>query len=116
MIALFNTTDLEDAVRNHIQYMHSCCGRESQAAAELADLKKQANGEIERVRQLVKQNTQFHNSSLKLHANLNDAIELAEETVGYASSYFQEKWRLNERLAELKLKANPKGISDAIIR
>lgn len=37
-----------------------------------------------------------------LSEELDEAIELAEETVGYASEYFQEKWRLNERLAELK--------------
>jgi hypothetical protein len=44
----------------------------------------------------------------QLRASLNEAIELAEETVGYASEYFQKKWGLLDRLSELKEKAHPK--------
>lgn len=33
----------------------------------------------------------------------DDMIELAEEMIGYVSSYFVEKWRMLERLDELKI-------------
>jgi hypothetical protein len=35
-------------------------------------------------------------------AALDDAIELAEEGISYTGSYFTKKWRMQERLDELK--------------
>jgi hypothetical protein len=36
---------------------------------------------------------------------LDDAIELAEEGIGYTDGYFVEKWRMKERLEECKARA-----------
>lgn len=37
-----------------------------------------------------------------LEAALHVAVELAEEAMGYATEYFREKWRMDERLTEAK--------------
>jgi len=71
-----------------------------QAADELAILKEKESDNRKGWDDCYEVNTH-------LRAELDEALELAEEGWGYASPYFQEKWSFKERLAELKAKAHP---------
>ena len=73
---------------------------EDQAIAQLrADLEAEKNRSVPYA--------VLTNENELLRAELDDAIELAEEGWGYADEYFQKKWKFKERLAELKAKAHP---------
>jgi len=74
-----------------------------QAAAELVELKRK-EVEFDAVYKLAEE---INDKNVQLRAELDEALELAEEGWGYASPYFQEKWSFKERLAELKAKAHP---------
>ena len=74
-----------------------------EAAAELVELKRK-EVEFDAVYKLAEE---INDKNVQLRAELDEALELAEEGWGYASPYFQEKWSFKERLAELKAKAHP---------
>ena len=48
-------SDLDDAIRNHEQYMASCCGRPSNAAAELTRLRADLDEARKHIEILVEQ-------------------------------------------------------------
>jgi hypothetical protein len=102
-----HTTDLEDAVRNHIQYMHSCCGRESRAAAELEQLKAMDNimscGHAKRY--IVDAEEGTHYCTLcAIEANASDAnvfADLYESQHDAAMTMMQDQMELDALRAEL---------------
>jgi hypothetical protein len=46
----------------------------------------------------------------EMRAALEDALELADDAIGYVSEHFVEKWSMRERLADCRKALLPRGV------